>query len=81
MGGFEREGIDAEARSLEPDVQIGAAEDARQRLVAAADVEDEGQRTILLQRLEDGPERKRLMPAPVAPSSSVWATSPACRFM
>ena len=80
VGGFQREGIDGEAGVLQPDVQVCAAEDARQRFVAAAQVEDEGQRLILLQRLQDGKPAVNDLPAPVAPSSSVWATSPECKI-
>ena len=47
----EREWVDAEARIFEPDIQIGATKDARQRLIAAAEIEDEGERFILLRRL------------------------------
>ncbi len=41
-----------------PDIQIGAAEGPRQRLVAAAKIEDEGQRIVFLRGLKSGGQRK-----------------------
>ncbi len=50
---FKRERIDGEVARLLANVQVRAAEDRRQRLEAAADVEDERQRRILLRILQD----------------------------
>lgn len=47
-GGGQREWIDREVALLAADVQIAAAEDVRQRLEASTNVEDEGQRAVLL---------------------------------
>ncbi len=49
---FQRERIDAEAWGLQPDVEIGSSEGPRQHLVAGAEIEDDGQRLVLLCRLQ-----------------------------
>jgi hypothetical protein len=51
--GFERKRIDAEAGILQADVQIGPAEGPRQHLVAAAEVEDDGEGLVLLYGLQE----------------------------
>ncbi len=56
---LQRERVDAEAGIFQSDVQIRPAEDPRQRLVTAAEVEDEGERFILLRGLPLRPSSKR----------------------
>ena len=48
-----RERVDREVARLLADIQVAAAEDRRERLEAAADVEDECQRRVLLCILQD----------------------------
>ena len=52
VGRLQRERIDGEAGVLQADIQIGPAEGACQRLVAAAEIEDEGQRIVFLRATE-----------------------------
>ena len=49
----QRERVDGEVPRLLADIQVRAAKDRRERLEAAADVEDECQRRILLRVLQD----------------------------
>ena len=55
---LQRKRIDGEAGILQTDIEIGSAKDARQRLVAAAQIEDEGQRVVLLRGLKGSGERE-----------------------
>ena len=53
LAGRERKRIDGEVALLASNIEIRSTEDVGKRLEAAADVEDEGQRIVLLGVLED----------------------------
>ena len=78
--GRKREGIDGEVARFLANVQVAATEDRRERLEAAADIEDEGEWLVLLRVLQKEDCRDTILPLPVMPRISVWATSPLCRF-
>ena len=61
---LQRKWIDGEAGILQSDIQIRSAESPRQRFVAAAKIEDEGQRVILLHRLKRERQREDSCPSP-----------------
>jgi hypothetical protein len=77
--GAKRKWIDREIARLLADVQI-APPKIRERLEAAADVEDEGQRRVFLRILQDEVAEDNFLPEPVIPRMSVCATSPLCRL-
>ena len=60
LGLRQRERIDGEVARLLAGVQVRAAEDRRKRLEAAADIEDEGQRRVLLRILQQKIRQIRL---------------------